>query len=94
VQGANAITLVIGEEFASDISKSFKGFLFKKHAGLVEITIKSPQAIEETPGVVSYLYSLFAEHGINIVETLSCWTDTLFIIEEKDLNKAMEILKF
>ncbi len=43
---------------------------------------------------ISYLTSLFYENGVNILEFLSCWTDTLFIIDEKDLNKAINFLKF
>ena len=62
--------------------------------GLTLITIKSPEDIETTPGVVSYLYSLFGEHGINIVETMSCWTDTIFVVSEDDFPKAMRVLKF
>ena len=43
---------------------------------------------------MGYLYSLFGENGINIIETMSTWTDTLFVIEEKDVGRVMGILRF
>ena len=38
--------------------------------------------------------NFLAENGVNILEFLSCWTDTLFIIDSKDVNKAITFLKF
>ena len=80
--------------FLSEIKKLFRNKIIKENKNLIEITLKSPKEIETTAGVVPYVYSLFGEHGINIVETMSCWTDTLFVIEEKDIAKAMDILRF
>ena len=54
----------------------------------------SAKQIETTSGVISYLYSLLGENNINILETLSCWTDTIFLVEEKDLSRVMEFLRF
>ena len=94
IEGTSAITIVTSEDFLSEIKKLFKNKIIKENTNLVEITLKSPKEIETTAGVVPYVYSLFGEHGINIVETMSCWTDTLFVIEEKDIAKAMEVLRF
>ena len=43
---------------------------------------------------MGYLCSLLGENGINIVEEMSCWTDTIFLVQEKDLGRIMELLKF
>ena len=94
IEGANAITIITTEEFLDRIQKSFKNKILRENKQLAEITIKSPQEIESTSGVISYLYSLFGEHGINITETMSCWTDTIFVIKEEDVGKAMSILRF
>src|SRR3989338_4636493 len=94
IEGANAITIITTEEFLDRIQKSFKNKILSENKQLAEITIKSPQEIESTSGVISYLYSLFGEHGINITETMSCWTDTIFVIKEEDVGKAMGILRF
>jgi len=84
IEGATAITVITSEEFLPEINKVFRNKIMKKSQDLVEITLKSPKEIETTAGVISYLYSLFGENNINIYETMSCWTDTLFLIEEKD----------
>lgn len=94
IEGANAITIITSEEFLEKIENLFKTKVIKTNKQLVEIIIKSPKEIENTSSVVSYLYSLFGEHGINIVETMSCWTDTIFVIKEDDTAKAMSVLKF
>ena len=94
IEGANAITIITTEEFLDEIKKLFKNRILRENKNLVKITIKSPKEIESTPGVISYLYSLFGEHGINITETMSCWTDTILIIKEEDTGKAMGILRF
>jgi hypothetical protein len=94
IEGASAITLITVEEFSSSIKKTLKNYVLEEYSSLVELVLKSPPAIEETAGIVGHLYSLLGENGINIVETMSCWTDTLFVIHEKDLGKAMGLLKF
>lgn len=94
IEGTNSITLITGEEFIDKIKKLFKNKLIKESRNLVEIIIKSPREIENVPGVISYLYSLLAENGINIIETMSCWTDTLFVIKEEDIGRVMTLLRF
>lgn len=94
IEGTNSITLITSEEFLDKIRKTFKHKIIKENKNLVEVIIKSPKEIEQTPGILHYLYSLFGEHGLNIAETMSCWTDTLLVIKEKDIAKAMELLRF
>ncbi len=94
IEGASAITIITSEEFADLIRKNFRNKIIVENAHLAEITIKSPKEIETTPGAYAYLCSLFQENGINIVETLSCWTDTIFLVDEKDAGKVMGLLRF
>ncbi|MBI2662417.1 hypothetical protein HYX11_03080 [Candidatus Woesearchaeota archaeon] len=58
------------------------------------VFLDSSKEIEQIVGVLSYLTSLFSENGVNIVEFLSCWTDTLFIINSADIPKTLPLLKF
>lgn len=94
MEGANAITLVTSSDYTDNIRKLFKGQIIKISKDLAEINVKSPRELENTPGVLSQMCSLFAERGINIVESMSCWTDTLFVINESDIAKVMDALKF
>lgn len=94
IQGTKTVTIIIPDNFLEKVEKNFAGTVVSSRKGLVQITIKTSPDIEIIPGVVGYLYSLFAQNGINIFETMSSWAETLIIIDEKDLPKAMEILKF
>ncbi|MFH1636942.1 MAG: hypothetical protein ABIB71_00790 [Candidatus Woesearchaeota archaeon] len=64
----------------------------KKHENTVEVRIKSPAAIEATKGFIAFVYGIISERGINIIETYSAYTDTIFIIEKKDLAAIVETL--
>jgi len=94
IEGAAAITVITSNVFSNSIKQAFRNKIIKENKDLVEVILKSPAQIETTAGVVSYLYSLLGENGINIFETLSCWTDTIFLISEKDLSRVMELLRF
>ncbi len=94
IEGTKAITLVISEKNLGKLKTLFKKHIIKLTKDLAMITIKSPEQIESTPGSLSYILSLFAERGINIQETMSCWTDTIIIVEEKEIPSVMEFLNF
>jgi len=94
IEGSNFATIITSEDFTERIKMIFRNKIVKLNKSLAEIILKSPKEIEVTPGVVSYLYTLLSSNKINIIETMSCWTDTLFVIEEKDIAKVMEVLKF
>jgi aspartokinase len=63
-----------------------------KHEDCTMIVVHSPQELEATPGVVAFLATLLAEQNVNIIEFISCWTETIMVVEKKDSLKAYEIL--
>ena len=63
-----------------------------KHENCTMIVIHSPEELEATPGVVAFLATLLAEQNINIVEFISCWTETIMVVEKKDSLKTYEVL--
>jgi hypothetical protein len=94
IEGVSATTIITPQIFEPLVSKYFKHAIIKQRNNVVEVILKSSEKLENTPGVVGYLYSLFADNEINILETMSCWTDTIFIIEEKDLARSIQMLNF
>jgi hypothetical protein len=63
-----------------------------KHDNCTMIVINSPEELEATVGVVAFLTTLLAEQNVNIVEFVSCWTETIIVVEKKDSLKAYEAL--
>jgi len=94
IEGSNTITIVTSHEFLVIVKKLFKNKIIKVTENLAEVTLKSSEDLEGTPGVIAYLSTLLAENSINIIETMSTWTDTLFVISEKDIAKVMGLLRF
>jgi ribosomal 50S subunit-recycling heat shock protein len=64
----------------------------QRHENCAMVVIHSPVELEVTPGVVAFLTTLLAEQNINIIEFISCWTDTIIIVEKRDSLKTYKIL--
>lgn len=94
LEGTDNYTIITQEKYAHNLHKKFEGNTIYFHKDLAIINFKSPEEIEKIIGVVSYLTSLFAENGVNIIEFLSCWRDTIFVINKKYLNKVISFLNF
>jgi predicted regulator of amino acid metabolism with ACT domain len=95
VEVEDKIKVSLGNRFVylteKNILTKMPGIL-QKHEDCVMIVIHSPAELEATPGVVAFLTSLLAEQNINIIEFISCWTDTIIIVDRKDSLKAYEVL--
>src|SRR3989304_4577993 len=74
----------------SDLPKRINALV--KHDNCTMIVIHSPEELEATPGVVAFLATLLAKQNINIIEFISCWTETIIVVEKKDSLKAYEVL--
>lgn len=93
VQGSKAITLITDEATANTVEEELgKTNVLSIEDGLVEIAVRSPESIRQTPGIMAYLYSSLSTNGINVLETMSCYTDTIFVIDPGDMTRAFDIL--
>jgi len=93
IQSAHAITIIADEKLEDEVIGAVgQGNVLKVREDLVEIAVKSPESIVETSGVFAYLAANLADSGINIVETVSCYTDTIFIVDEEDMIEAYSVL--
>ncbi len=57
------------------------------------IVIISPKQIIDVPGVIAYITDLLSSNGVNITQIISCYTDTLLIVDREDALKAYQILE-
>ena len=94
IRGATAVTVITSEENANRMNKTFNRYVVKKTDNLVEVIMKSSTLLEDIPGVIAHLYSILAENGINVIETMSCWTDTILVLKQKDLGRVINLLSF
>jgi hypothetical protein len=94
IEGTKTYTLITSEKYLKNIETKFKNNIIKLSKNQAMIIMKNPEGIEETTGFTAYLYSRFGEYGVNILETMSCWTDTIFVISEEDIATSMKFLKF
>jgi len=93
LQSANAITVISEDRHLPVIVKAIgKDHIISVKENLAEITVKSPPAIEETPGVFVYMMGMLSEQGINLLEAVSCYTDTIFMVSREDMMRAFDIL--
>jgi aspartokinase len=60
---------------------------------LVALILISPPRVEETPGFVALITSLLASREINIVEFISCSTNTVIVMGDKDALNAFSLLQ-
>lgn len=93
IQGTASVTIITDESVAKELEDIVgKEDILKRQEDLVELVVVSPDVIEEVPGIMAYLSTALAGKGINFVEVISCYKDTMFVIEEKDMVKAFETL--
>ena len=90
VEGKGFFTYIIDEKELDNVRKTKNTILVESNLNL--ITLHSPPTLEETPGVIAHLLGAFASEGINVVEFVSCYTDTLLVIKQVDTSRAYEIL--
>ena len=62
-------------------------------SNLVALLFISPPRVEATPGFVAFITGLLASREINIVEFISCSTNTVIVLDSKDALNAFSLLQ-
>ncbi len=60
---------------------------------LVAMILLSPDKVETTPGFVAFVTQLLGSRNINIFEFISCFTNTVIILDSKDALSAFSLLQ-
>jgi predicted regulator of amino acid metabolism with ACT domain len=93
MQSANGITVIAEDKYLPKVVSAIgQEHVISVKENLGEITVKSPPTIEETPGAFAYILGMLSEQGINLLEAVSCYTDTIFIVSREDMMRAFDIL--
>ncbi|MHB1830791.1 MAG: DUF7523 family protein [Candidatus Micrarchaeaceae archaeon] len=75
-----------------ELEKIRKYSSIKVHEDASAIIIHSEDRLESSPGFVAFVASLLAEQDINIIEFISCYTETLLVVSRSDALKGHGLL--
>jgi len=76
----------------SSYSKQLRKRGMKAIDELSLVIISSPPQLQDTPGCVSAILDAIASEGINVLEFISCHTDTLMVVRNSEAVRVYEIL--
>lgn len=91
IQVSQGTVIVVDEESVGRFHRRLReNQILSIRRGLVELAVTSPVSIEETPGLLARLASVLSTRGINIIQAMSCYTDTIFVLDRADMTRAIE----
>ncbi len=76
----------------SSYSKKLRKKGFEVIDNLTLVILCSPQELQDTPGCVSVILDSVSAEGINVLEFISCHTDTLMVVKNADAVRLYSIL--
>ncbi len=92
--GVSQVTLIASEAIKNDVKEIFKAeTAVCSLNGLSSLTIRIPTEATETPGVLYSILKVLAWEGINLIETISTYTELTLVLETKDIERAFSLLK-
>lgn len=94
IEGTNSFTILADMEVKDKIIEILQenniSLMNENQSALILI---SPSEIIDVPGIIAYITDLFAIYEINITQLMSCYTDTIFVVNRNDALKAYELLE-
>ncbi|MFA5929587.1 MAG: hypothetical protein WC861_01780 [Candidatus Micrarchaeia archaeon] len=84
----SGVMSVVDASYIKELRKKGYGII----DGLTLIILCSPRDLQDTPGCVSVILNAIAAEGINVLEFISCHTDTLMIVRNADAVRVYGIL--
>jgi hypothetical protein len=93
-QGIDTFTIVMEKKQSDNVVKIVgKESIIESIVDQSAIILQSPKEIITTPGVIAYITDLLYRNGINLTQIISCYIDTLFIVDSKNALNAYRIIE-
>jgi predicted regulator of amino acid metabolism with ACT domain len=93
IQGQASLTVLLEDDLLATVLEALpKDHVLRIHRGLAALTVRSPMTIMETPGVLAFMASSLSQRGINCLEIVSSHNESTFVLEERSLFPAFEVL--
>jgi len=80
------------KDIGKEIAKRQGATIIGLHENCSAILLYSGKNLEQVAGVIAFLTSVFAEEGINLVELISCYNETIFVVHNDDALRMYQIL--
>ncbi len=92
--GISQVTIIASEAVENDIKEIFKHeTAICSIGGLSSLTIRIPEEATKIPGVLYSILKILAWEGINMIETISTYTELTIVLGTKDIERAFSLLK-
>ena len=92
-ESISAITLIFDESILKEIIEQFQGSeILEEQRNLGAIIVHSPTEIISTPGCAISFYNRISRRRINIEDTVSCYTDTIIVVNMTEIARAFSAL--
>jgi len=92
-ESLSSITLIFDQRLHARVRRSLSGAeVLEEGEGGAAITVHSPEDIINTPGCISAFYNQLSRRRVNVEDTVSCYTDTIMVVDMKDASRAFEAL--
>jgi aspartokinase len=93
VQADESIKILFDEKNFEEIEQIIPREKIKEtDKNLAEINIHQYPDAKYTPGVIAIISNDLAMNNINIIDTVSCFPEMIWIVEEKDLLNAYDVI--
>jgi aspartokinase len=92
-ESVNSMTLIFDQLILERLKNLFDDKqILEVESDLAAIIVQSPEEIIKTPGCALIFYNQLARRHINIEDTISCYTDTIMLVNMNDVAKAFNAL--
>jgi len=92
--GISQVTVIASEAIEKDIKEIFKEeSVVCSIGGLSSLTIRIPEEATKMPGVLYSILKVLAWEGINMIETISTFTELTIVLGGRDIERAFSLLK-
>lgn len=93
-KGLRETTLIVSTSLKKELEESFRKEVFvSKIENLSSITITHSKDVVYMPGFHYLILKSLAWENVNVIESVSAYTEFTVIVESKDVDKAFGILK-
>ncbi len=92
-ESLSSITLIFDQRLHGRVGRALSGAeVLEEGDDGAAVTVHSPKEIQTTPGCISAFYNQLSRKRVNVEDTVSCYTDTIMVVDMKDASRAFEAL--